>query len=107
MTEDTKGIRVRQDRFLSTGPSQPKDNETIWTVPLSLLTISDRGEVQIDKNAVLDVREKTISLDVNTPWKLNAGTVTFCMLFMHPVESSRNAFACQAACFTLRIGWLK
>ena len=105
MKEDTKGIRVSQDRFLSTGPAQPKDNETIWTVPISLLTTNDRGEVQINKNAVLDEREKTISLDVNKPWKLNAGTVTFCMLFMYPVESSRSAYACQAACFTPRTGW--
>ena len=84
MTEDKTGIHVRQDRFLSTGPAQPKDNETIWTVPLSLLTVNDKGKVQIDKSAVLDEREKTISLDVSKPWKLNAGTVTFCMLSMYP-----------------------
>ncbi|EPS94689.1 hypothetical protein FOMPIDRAFT_101532 [Fomitopsis schrenkii] len=78
VTEDTTCIRVRQDRFLSTGPAQPKDNETIWTVPLSLLTVNDTGDVEINKAAVLDEREKTITLDVNKPWKLNAGTVTFC-----------------------------
>lgn len=24
------GIQVRQDRFLESGPPEPKDNETIW-----------------------------------------------------------------------------
>jgi aminopeptidase 2 len=30
VTENEKGIHVRQDRFLETGPADPKDNETIW-----------------------------------------------------------------------------
>ena len=30
VTEVDGGIRVRQDRFLETGPADPKDNETIW-----------------------------------------------------------------------------
>ncbi|KAI0730373.1 peptidase family M1-domain-containing protein [Fomitopsis betulina] len=78
VTEGPNGINVRQDRFLATGSAQPKDNETVWTVPLSLLTVNDKGDVVINKNAVLDEREKSISLDVNKPWKLNAGTVSFC-----------------------------
>jgi len=32
VTEDAKGIIVRQDRFLETGLADPKDNETIWFV---------------------------------------------------------------------------
>lgn len=80
VTEGPNGINVRQDRFLATGSAQPKDNETVWTVPLSLLTVNDKGDVVINKNAVLDEREKSISLDVNKPWKLNAGTVSFCRL---------------------------
>ena len=35
VTEDAKGITVRQDRFLETGPADPKDNETIWFVSFS------------------------------------------------------------------------
>ena len=34
VTEVDGGIRVRQDRFLETGPAAPKDNETIWSVAL-------------------------------------------------------------------------
>ena len=30
VTEKEDGIHVRQDRFLETGPADPKDNETIW-----------------------------------------------------------------------------
>jgi len=30
VTEDEKGIFVRQDRFLENGAAEPKDNETIW-----------------------------------------------------------------------------
>ena len=30
VTETKDGIRVRQDRFLETGPAEAKDNETIW-----------------------------------------------------------------------------
>ena len=35
VTEDAKGITVRQDRFLETGPADPKDNQTIWFVSFS------------------------------------------------------------------------
>lgn len=30
VAENENGITVRQDRFLETGPAEPKDNETIW-----------------------------------------------------------------------------
>jgi aminopeptidase 2 len=30
VTEGDGNITVRQDRFLETGPADPKDNETIW-----------------------------------------------------------------------------
>lgn len=32
ITETADGIKVRQDRFLETGPAEPKDNETIWYI---------------------------------------------------------------------------
>lgn len=41
VTETEGGIRVRQDRFLESGPPEPKDNETIWYVLIPYLyTIS-------------------------------------------------------------------
>ena len=30
VSEDANGIKVRQDRFIESGPADPKDNETIW-----------------------------------------------------------------------------
>ena len=35
VTENVDGIHIRQDRFLETGPADPKDNETIWCVAVS------------------------------------------------------------------------
>jgi aminopeptidase 2 len=32
VTETEKGVHVRQDRFVETGPAEPKENETIWQV---------------------------------------------------------------------------
>ena len=32
VTEVKDGIRVRQDRFLESGPAEEKDNQTIWYV---------------------------------------------------------------------------
>ncbi|OAX41307.1 hypothetical protein K503DRAFT_848469 [Rhizopogon vinicolor AM-OR11-026] len=71
--EDEKGIRIRQDRFLETGPAEEKDNQTIWTVPLALLTAGS-DKVKVDNTVVLDTREKTLAIDTSKPFKLNAGT---------------------------------
>ncbi|KAF8162999.1 leucyl aminopeptidase [Crassisporium funariophilum] len=74
VTEDAKGITVRQDRFFEMGAAEPKDNETIWNVPLSLLSTKD-GKSSVDTTAILEEREKHIALDTSKPFKLNAGTV--------------------------------
>ncbi|KAJ7109179.1 peptidase family M1-domain-containing protein [Mycena epipterygia] len=75
VTEGPNGIRVRQDRFIGTGHVDPKENETIWNVPLSILTADANGKVSIDKTAILEEREKEIALDTSATFKLNAGTV--------------------------------
>ena len=36
VTEKEGGILVRQDRFLESGPAEPKDNETLWYVHVTL-----------------------------------------------------------------------
>ncbi|KAH7916009.1 hypothetical protein BJ138DRAFT_763827 [Hygrophoropsis aurantiaca] len=73
VTETKDGIIVRQDRFLESGPAPDKDNETIWTIPLGLLT-SDGTKPSIDREAILDTREKSFAIDTSKPFKLNAGT---------------------------------
>jgi len=77
VTETEKGIHIRQDRFLETGPAEEKDNETIWTVPLALLTAGG-DQAKVDNSIVLDTREKTIDIDTSKPFKLNAGTYGVC-----------------------------
>ncbi|RPD63715.1 hypothetical protein L227DRAFT_496652 [Lentinus tigrinus ALCF2SS1-6] len=74
VTEKEGGIHVRQDRFLETGPADPKDNETIWAIPLSLSTGSEDGK---NKDVLLDEREKFIPLDTSKPFKLNSDTTGF------------------------------
>ncbi|KAH8102857.1 leucyl aminopeptidase [Cristinia sonorae] len=75
VTETEGGINVRQDRFLETGRPAAEDNETIWTIPLFLLTVADDGKSKIDSQLILDEREKFIPLDTSRAYKLNAGTV--------------------------------
>ncbi|KAJ7489904.1 leucyl aminopeptidase, partial [Mycena galericulata] len=75
VTENANGIHVRQDRFIESGPVDPKDNETIWNVPLSILASDHAGQVSIDRTAILEEREKDVTLDTSQTFKLNAGTV--------------------------------
>jgi len=73
VTETKDGINVRQDRFLETGAADHKDNETIWTVPLAILTVDKDGKPVTDNTVVLDSRETFIPLDLSKPFKLNSG----------------------------------
>jgi aminopeptidase 2 len=91
VTETEKGIRVRQDRFLETGPAKPEDNETIWMIPLSLLTVGEDGKPRIQKKLVLDSREREIELDTSKPFKLNAGTVSPVRVLYTPERLSKIA----------------
>lgn len=75
VTEGPSSIHVRQDRFIETGHADPKENETIWNVPLSILTVDPNGRTSIDRTAILEEREKDFDLDINGSFKLNAGTV--------------------------------
>ncbi|OCH95247.1 hypothetical protein OBBRIDRAFT_788437 [Obba rivulosa] len=84
VTETKDGIHVRQDRFLETGPADPKDNETIWTIPLNVISVSKNGDATIDKQVVLQDREATIPIDTSKPFKLNAGTVGFYRVLYSP-----------------------
>jgi aminopeptidase 2 len=77
VTETNDGIRVRQDRFLSTGDATDEENQTIWRVPLALLSTNSDGKTSTDRSVVLSKREEDIKLDTSKPWKLNAGRVSF------------------------------
>ncbi|KAF8311310.1 leucyl aminopeptidase [Clavulina sp. PMI_390] len=72
--EENGKVTVRQDRFLSSGDPKPEENETLWYIPLSVLSADASGKLAIDRSVVLQDRESTISIDTSKPWKLNAGT---------------------------------
>ncbi|KAK4705003.1 hypothetical protein P7C70_g1199, partial [Phenoliferia sp. Uapishka_3] len=71
--ETATGLKIRQNRFLSTGAPTPEQDETLWHVPLGLLTIKD-GKANVDRAAVLTTRERAIPLeDVrHLSYKLNS-----------------------------------
>jgi len=75
VTETSTEILVRQDRFVETGYADPKDNETIWNVPLSILSLDPNGQAKIDRSLVLKAREIMVPMDTKQTFKLNAGTV--------------------------------
>ncbi|KAG5354173.1 hypothetical protein C0989_003686 [Termitomyces sp. Mn162] len=91
VTETPTGIAVRQDRFLETGHAEPKDNETIWNVPLSIVTVDEDGQPVLNKEAVLGAREQTFELDTSKPFKLNAGTVGVYRVLYTPERLSKIA----------------
>ena len=77
VTEGKDEIKVRQNRFLSTGDVKDEEDKTLWYVPLELKTVGPNG-AQVDSSVVLkEERETTIPIkDVeNAAWKLNADTV--------------------------------
>jgi aminopeptidase 2 len=80
VTEPTPGkIHVRQDRFLASGDATEEENQTIWYIPLTLLSTDPKtGKTTIDRQIVINEREIDIDVDTTKPWKLNAGTVGVC-----------------------------
>ncbi|KAF9246581.1 hypothetical protein BU15DRAFT_39568 [Melanogaster broomeanus] len=74
VTETKDSLTIRQDRYLETGPAEERDNQTIWTIPLTILTTDAEGKPTIDNTAVLETREMTLSIDTSKPYKLNSGT---------------------------------
>ncbi|GJE96509.1 aminopeptidase [Phanerochaete sordida] len=91
VTELDGGIRVRQDRFLETGPADPKDNETIWSIPLTILAIDGGGKASVDRAVLLDEREKVVSVDTSKPFKLNAGTIGMYRVLYGPERLAKIA----------------
>ncbi|KAI6109137.1 hypothetical protein EDD16DRAFT_1615680 [Pisolithus croceorrhizus] len=94
VTESKDGIRVRQDRFLETGPAEEKDNQTIWSIPLALLSVDGTEKVKVD-NIVLNTREASFNVDTRRPFKLNAGT--FGVYRVHYSEERLFRIAREAA----------
>ena len=59
------------------------------TIPLSLLTVSEDGKATVNRDLLLDEREKYIPLDTSKPFKLNADTTGFCE-FHQPIADTHE-----------------
>ncbi|KIJ42373.1 hypothetical protein M422DRAFT_75548 [Sphaerobolus stellatus SS14] len=84
VTETPEGIHLRQDRFIATGDVTEEENSTIWQIPLTILSTDTDGKTTIDNKAILKTREMTYKLDVNKPWKINAGNTGFYRVLYTP-----------------------
>ncbi|GAA6058627.1 hypothetical protein JCM10212_004038 [Sporobolomyces blumeae] len=73
--ETDTGIKLRQNRFLSTADATPEEDETIWHVPIEPLVVSN-GKKEIKRGVVLTERESTFDIDdvKNATYKINAET---------------------------------
>ncbi|PVG02822.1 putative AAP1-alanine/arginine aminopeptidase [Serendipita vermifera] len=74
VTEKADSITVRQDRYLETGDVKDEENQTLWKIPLKLLTVDENGNCNIDRSIVMTKREETYPVDTSRPYKLNSGT---------------------------------
>ncbi|KAJ6510782.1 ERAP1-like C-terminal domain-containing protein [Mycena sanguinolenta] len=116
ITETSNGIHVRQDRYLDNGTPNAEENETIWfeihvNVPLAILTVTENGQVHVDKTALLEEREKTFAIDTSRTFKLNSGTTGLYRVLYTPERLSKIATeaAKRDSAFSLgdRIGLLR
>ncbi|KAJ7077602.1 peptidase family M1-domain-containing protein [Mycena epipterygia] len=106
VTEAPGGINVRQNRFLASGVAQPEDDETLWTVPLSLLTFDAEGNICIDKTEFLSERERFIPLDTNKPFKLNASSTGFYRVLYASEKLNINALEAAKGDICDRVGMM-
>ncbi|SCV72291.1 BQ2448_4985 [Microbotryum intermedium] len=72
--ETADGLKVRQNRFLSTHAPTPEEDAVLWHVPLQLLIVRD-GHASVDHELLLTEREIVIPIKdiANVTYKLNAG----------------------------------
>ncbi|KAF7328714.1 Aminopeptidase 1 [Mycena venus] len=91
VTETSSGIHVRQDRYLNDGTPNADENETIWNIPLAILTVDEGGQAHVDKTAILEEREKILAIDTSRTFKLNAGTTSFYRVLYTPERLSKIA----------------
>ncbi|KAJ7159076.1 leucyl aminopeptidase [Mycena crocata] len=107
VTEAPGGINVRQNRFLASGIAAEQDDETIWTVPLSLLTFASDESIDlptIDKSLLLSERQQFFPLDTNKPFKLNASSTGFYRVFYDSEKLNRRALEAAKGNICDRVG---
>ncbi|KAF9533369.1 leucyl aminopeptidase [Crepidotus variabilis] len=72
VTEDEKGISIKQDRFMEAN-NVAEENKTVWNVPLKIVTEKD-GQRHVDNTHLLAERTTHVKLDASKSFKLNADT---------------------------------
>ncbi|CAO1632621.1 unnamed protein product [Parajaminaea phylloscopi] len=73
VTEEADSIKVRQNRFLTTGDVKPEEDETLWYIPLAI-----KNSQGVDMDAVLDEKREAefpVKDAKNSIWKLNGNTI--------------------------------
>ncbi|ORY74296.1 hypothetical protein BCR35DRAFT_281272 [Leucosporidium creatinivorum] len=68
--ETAEGLKLRQNRFLSTGDPKPEEDETIWTIPLDLKLVGSDAPVE---KILMSTRELVLPLPQGL-YKLNSET---------------------------------
>ena len=74
IAEEPGQIGVRQSRFLLGGGVQPADDETVWWIPLGLMTNEDSTKVDM---SALTIKEETIRRIDETFYKINKDATGF------------------------------
>ncbi|KAF7982143.1 hypothetical protein HWV62_29887 [Athelia sp. TMB] len=98
---------IRQDRFLSTGDISDEENETIWSIPLGLITIQANGTTRVHPQTMMQSREIVIALDSSAIYHLNSGFAGFFRVAYSPKDLGvLSVEACkQDICETSFVGW--
>lgn len=74
--EEQDAIKVKQDRFLSSGSIKPEENETLWWIPLAVSSGSSPNDLTIE-SFDSKVTSLSKSLIVDGFYKLNKNQVGF------------------------------
>lgn len=72
--ETSEGIRLRQNRFLSSGDPTPDEDATLWTIPLNIKTVGSASEPR----KVLMVSRELLLPSLDAAFSLNAETSGLC-----------------------------
>ncbi|KAJ7290031.1 leucyl aminopeptidase [Mycena rebaudengoi] len=102
VTEAPGGINVRQNRFLASGVVEAAADETIWTIPLNILT--GIPAETIDKTVFLSEREMFIPLDTSIPFKLNRSNTGFYRVLYTSERLNKLAIAATKQSVGDRVG---
>ncbi|KAF8830592.1 hypothetical protein HHX47_DHR2001098 [Lentinula edodes] len=101
VTESEGIIHIVQARFLQKGTID--DTNTIWNIPLNLLTVDSDGKSSISK-VVLKERSSSYAVNTEQLFKLNAGTFGYYRVMYTPERFRRIAIEAAKANSVLNTG---